>query len=226
MLGTTISPYLFFWQCAMEVQEQQRRGECSLVLAPQTSANQFRRIRTDTVTGMAASNVVAIFIIFATAATLHASGITDIQTSSQAAEALRPIAGVFTFAVFAIGIIGTGLLAVPVLAGSGAYALAEAFDWREGLDRKFVQARSFYAAIAVSTLIGVALNFVGLDPVKALYWSAVLNGLLAAPVMATVMLVASNRAIMGGLVLSRAMQVGGWLATAMMAVAGVGFFVL
>jgi NRAMP (natural resistance-associated macrophage protein)-like metal ion transporter len=226
VLGTTISPYLFFWQCAMEVEEQGKGNGRPLNKAPERAVGQFRRIRIDTVTGMAASNLVAIFIIFATAATLHASGVTDIQTSSQAAEALRPVAGVFTFAVFSVGIIGTGLLAVPVLAGSGAYALAEAFDWREGLGRTFVQARSFYTAIAISTVVGIALNFVGLDPVKALYWSAVLNGLLAAPVMAIIMCVASNRRIMGGLVLSRTMQAGGWVATLVMVVAGIGFFVL
>ncbi len=226
VLGTTISPYLFFWQCAMEVQDQQRHGDQPLVTAPAAAPNQLRRIRTDTITGMSASNLVAIFIILATAATLHTAGITDIQTSSQAAEALRPIAGVFTFAIFSIGIIGTGLLAVPVLAGSGAYALAEAFAWREGLDRKLMHARSFYAAIAVSTLVGIALNFVGLNPVKALYWSAVLNGLLAAPVMAIIMLAASNPKIMGDLVLSRTMQVGGWLATLVMVVAGASFLVL
>ena len=138
---------------------------------------------------------------------------TDIQTSSQAAEALRPIAGVFTFAIFAPGIIGTGLLAVPVLAGSGAYAVAELFRWPEGLDRRPLQAKWFYAVIAASTLAGVGLNFTALDPVKALYWSAVLNGLLAAPLMAVIMLLAANPRVMGRLTLSRPMQLAGWLAT-------------
>ena len=175
---------------------------------------------------MTVSNAIAVCIIYATAATLHATGVTDIQTSSQAAEALRPIAGEFTFAVFAAGILGTGLLAVPVLAGSAAYAVSEAFGWREGLDLRLLQARWFYAAIAVATMAGVGLNFTRVDPVKALYWSAVVNGVLAAPVMAAVMLVAANGRIMGRLTLSRPMLVGGWLATAVMMAASVGFFVL
>ena len=223
VLGTTISPYLFFWQAALEVEDQHRSGARPLRATPALAAPQLRRIRLDTVVGMGVSNLVALFIIYATAATLHASGVTIIETSSQAAEALRPIAGPFTFAVFAGGIIGTGLLAVPVLAGSGAYALSEAFSWREGLDRRLLQAKSFYATIAVSTLAGVALNFTALNPVRALYWSAVVNGLLSAPVMAVMMLVESNRAIMGPLTLSRPMQAGGWAATAVMLVASIIF---
>lgn len=167
----------------------------------------------------------AIFI-FATAVTLHASGVTIIQTSSQAAEALRPIAGAFTFAVFAAGIVGTGLLAVPILAGSGAYALSEAFKWREGLDRRLLQAKSFYATIAVSTMAGVGLNFTSLDPVKALYWSAVVNGVLAAPVMAVMMLIAGNGRIMGRLTLPPSMLIGGGVATGIMLVASAGFFLI
>jgi NRAMP (natural resistance-associated macrophage protein)-like metal ion transporter len=226
VLGTTISPYLFFWQAALEVEEGARRGDGSLCQAPLRAAKQFLRIRTDTVIGMAASNVIAIFIIFATAATLHASGIVNIQTSSQAAMALKPIAGKFASAVFAAGIIGTGLLAVPVLAGSGAYAVAETYGWKEGLDRRLFQAKSFYAAIAVATLIGVALNFTSLDPVKALYWSAVINGILAAPVMAVVMLMAQNKRVMGQLILPRSMSILGWGATLIMLFASIGFFVL
>ena len=226
VLGTTISPYLFFWQSALEVEDQSKRKTRPLRLTPGVAQPQFARIRTDTIVGMTVSNLVAIFIIFATAATLNATGITDIQTSSQAAEALRPIAGDFTFAVFAAGIIGTGLLAVPVLAGSGAYALSETLRWRRGLDRRLLQAKSFYATIAVSTMAGVGLNFTSLDPVKALYWSAVLNGIIAAPVMAVVMFVASNGRIMGRLTISKPMQVGGWLATLVMAAASIGFFVL
>ncbi len=151
---------------------------------------------------------------------------TDIQTSSQAADALRPIAGEFTFAVFAAGILGTGLLAVPVLAGSAAYAVSEAFGWREGLDLRPLQAKWFYVAISAATMAGVGLNFAQLDPVKALYWSAVVNGVLAAPVMGAVMLVAANGRIMGRLTLPLPMLVGGWLATAVMAAASAGFFVL
>ncbi len=226
VLGTTISPYLFFWQAALEVEERSRRGALPLRLTPHDARPQFARIRTDTVLGMGMSNLVALCIIYATAATLNASGVTNIQTSAQAAEALRPVAGEFTFVIFAAGIIGTGLLAVPVLAGSTAYALSETFRWREGLDRRPLQAKSFYATIAASTMAGVGLNFTRLDPIKALYWSAVVNGLLAAPVMAVMMLIASNGRIMGRLTLSRPMLLAGWLATLVMFAASLGFFLL
>ena len=226
VLGTTISPYLFFWQAALEVEDLRRRKAQPLRLTPRTAKPQLARIRADTIVGMGISNIIAVCIIYATAATLHAEGVLDIQTSSQAAEALRPIAGVFTFAVFAVGIMGTGLLAVPVLAGSAAYAVSEAFGWREGLALGPLRAKWFYAAIVVATMAGVGLNFTHLDPVKALYWSAVVNGVLAAPVMAAVMLVAANGRIMGRLTLPRPMLVGGWLATAVMAAASIGFFVL
>lgn len=226
VLGTTISPYLFFWQSAMEVEDRKRRKEAPLCLTPRSARSEFARIRTDTVVGMGVSNLIAICIIYATAATLHATGVTTIETSSQAAEALRPIAGQMTFVIFAAGIVGTGLLAVPVLAGSAAYALAEAFKWREGLDRRLLQAKSFYATIAVATMAGVGLNFTPLDPVRALYWSAVVNGVLAAPVMAVLMLIAGNGRIMGRLTASPTMLVGGWVATALMVAASIGFFVL
>ena len=226
VLGTTISPYLFFWQAAEEVEEQLRRTVKPLYVAPAEAGPELRRIRTDTWVGMGYSNLISLFIIFAVAATLHAQGITNIQTSGQAAEALRPIAGAFTFVVFAAGIIGTGMLAVPVLAGSAAYAVCEAFDWVEGLDHKLRDARAFYGTIAVATLVGVVLNFTGIDPIKALYWSAVLNGLLAAPLMATMLIIACNPAIMGQFVLSRAMRAMGWLGTLVMAAASVAFLVL
>jgi NRAMP (natural resistance-associated macrophage protein)-like metal ion transporter len=226
VLGTTISPYLFFWQAALEVETMKARKGRPLRLVPGAAKPQLARIRTDTVVGMGVSNVIAVCIIYATAATLHATGVTEIQTSSQAAEALRPLAGEFTFAVFAAGILGTGLLAVPVLAGSAAYAVSEAFGWREGLDLRPLQATWFYAAIAVATMAGVGLNFTRLDPVRALYWSAVVNGVLAAPVMATVMLVAANGRIMGRLTLPAPMRIGGWLATVVMGAASIGFFVL
>jgi NRAMP (natural resistance-associated macrophage protein)-like metal ion transporter len=226
VLGTTISPYLFFWQCALEVVDSKRRNAAPLCRAPGMAAPQFKRIHSDTVIGMGASNLIAIFIIYATAATLHASGITHIETSSQAAQALRPIAGEFTFIIFAAGIIGTGLLAVPVLAGSGAYALSEVFRWHEGLDRRLFKAKSFYATIAVSTLAGVALNFTSVNPVKALYWSAVVNGVAAAPVMAIVMLIAGNARIMGRLTVPAPLRIVGWTATAIMLIASIGFFVL
>ncbi len=226
VLGTTISPYLFFWQSALEVEERKRRGKAPLCLTPRAARPEFTRIRMDTVVGMAVSNVIAICIIYATAVTLHAHGVTTIETSSQAAEALRPIAGQLTFVIFAAGIIGTGLLAVPVLAGSAAYALSEAFKWRQGLDRNLLQAKSFYATIAVATMAGVALNFTPLDPVRALYWSAVVNGVLAAPVMAVLMLIAGNGRIMGRLTVPRGMLAAGWLATVIMTAASIGFFVL
>jgi NRAMP (natural resistance-associated macrophage protein)-like metal ion transporter len=226
ILGTTISPYLFFWQAGQEVEELRRRHVKALCVTPRDAGPELSRIRTDTIVGMGISNLIALFIIFATAATLNASGVTDIQTSSQAAEALRPIAGMFTFALFAAGIIATGMLAVPVLAGSAAYAVSEVFGWTEGLDRHPREAKSFYATIAVATLGGVALNFTSLDPVKALYWSAVVNGLLAAPLMAVMMVIAMNPRIMGRLTLPRPMLVVGWLATSVMALATVGFFML
>ena len=226
VLGTTISPYLFFWQASQEVEEQLRRAHNPLYLAPAEAGPELARIRTDTWVGMGFSNLISLFIIFATAATLHVNGVTTIQTSAQAAEALRPIAGDFAFAVFACGIIGTGLLAVPVLAGSAAYAVCESFDWVEGLDRKWRDARAFYGVIAAATLIGLALNFIGIDPIKALYWSAVLNGVMAAPLMAAMLLIATNREIMGELTLSRGFAFVGWFATAVMAAASLAFMVL
>jgi NRAMP (natural resistance-associated macrophage protein)-like metal ion transporter len=226
VLGTTISPYLFFWQAGQEVEEQHRRHVKALCITPRDAGPELSRIRTDTIVGMGFSNLIALFIIIATAATLNASGVTDIQTSSQAAEALRPIAGEFTFALFAVGIIGTGMLAVPVLAGSAAYAVSEVFRWTEGLDRRPREAKSFYATIAIVTLGGVALNFTALDPIKALYWSAVVNGVLAAPLMAVMMVIATNPRIMGRLTLPRPMLVVGWLATFVMALATIGFFAI
>jgi len=225
ILGTTISPYLFFWQAAQEVEELRDRRQRSLI-HNKNAAAELKRIDTDTWVGMGYSNLIALFIIIATAATLHASGKTDIQTASDAAEALRPVAGAATFWLFACGIIGTGMLAVPVLAGSGAYAIAETFGWREGLDLKPRQARGFYATIIVATLAGMALNFVGIDPIKALYWSAVLNGLLAAPLMVLMLLIASNGEIMGKQVPNRWLIWVGWLATVVMVVATLAFFVL
>jgi NRAMP (natural resistance-associated macrophage protein)-like metal ion transporter len=226
VLGTTISPYLFFWQAGQEVEEQHRRHVKPLCVAPRKAGPELARIRVDTIVGMGFSNLIAICIIFATAATLNAHGVTQINTSSQAAEALRPVAGIFTFALFAAGIIATGMLAVPVLAGSAAYAISEMFRWTEGLERKPREAKAFYVTIAVATLGGAALNFTSLDPIKALYWSAVVNGVLAAPLMAIMMTIAVNKRIMGRLTLPRPMIVLGWLATAVMALATVAFFVL
>lgn len=226
VLGTTISPYLFFWQSSQEVEEGRRRHVQPLGLWPRNAAGELARIRTDTVIGMGISNLIALFIILATAATLHAAGTTNIQTSSQAAEALRPIAGPVTFIVFAAGIIGTGMLAVPVLAGSAAYAVAEVFQWKGGLDSRFSQARAFYGTIAAATLAGVALNFTALDPIRALYWAAVVNGVLAAPLMVVIMLIATNRRVMGRLALPPWLRRIGWLTTAIMAAATAGFFLI
>lgn len=226
VLGTTISPYLFFWQAGQEVEELHRRHAKPLCVTPREAGRELSRIRIDTMVGMGVSNVIALFIIYATAATLHANGVTDIQTSSQAAEALRPVAGVFTFALFAIGIISTGMLAVPVLAGSAAYGVSEFFAWRQGLDHKLREAKAFYATIAVATLGGVALNFTSIDPIKALYWSAVVNGMLAAPLMAVMMLMVMNQRVMGRLTLPRPMFIIGWIATIVMALATTVFLVI
>ena len=225
ILGTTISPYLFFWQAQEEVEEVKERDHARpLERAPGQSGPEFRRIRIDTYVGMFFSNIVAVFIVITTAATLHAHGITDIQTSSQAAQALRPIAGPFVFLVFALGIIGTGLLAVPVLAGSAAFAVGEAFGWHVGLARKLGRAPTFYAVIAIAFIVGVGLNFTRIDPIKALFWSAVINGVVAAPVMVMMMLLSSRKVVMGQFTLPWPLKVVGWLATAVMALAAIGMF--
>jgi NRAMP (natural resistance-associated macrophage protein)-like metal ion transporter len=226
ILGTTISPYLFFWQAGQEVEEQHRRHHKPLCIAPREAGEELRRIRTDTLVGMGFSHSVALCIIIATAATLNANGITDIKTSAQAAEALRPVAGDFAFALFTIGILGTGLLAVPVLAGSAAYAVSETFGWVEGLDRKPLEAKAFYATIALATLGGMALNFSAIDPIKALFWAAVVNGVLATPLMIVMMLIATNGRIMGRLTLPWSLRIGGWTATAIMALVSVALFVV
>jgi len=226
VLGTTISPYLFFWQAAQETEELRRRHVKALCLTPATAGPELARIRDDTLVGMGVSNLIALFIILATAATLHSAGVTQIDTAAQAAEALRPVAGPFAFALFAIGIIATGMLAVPVLAGSVAYAVSELFAWRTGLDRPPAEAKLFYGTIALATLAGIVVNVVRLDPIRALYWSAVLNGLLAAPVMAVTMVIAMNPRVMGRLTLPPLLIVGGWLATAVMAAASLGFLLL
>jgi len=216
LLGTTISPYLFFWQAGQEVEEQRRRHVRPLYLAPRQAGPELRRIRTDTLVGMGFSNLTAQAIVIATAVTLHAHGILDITSADQAAMALRPFAGDLAFALFALGIVGTGLLAVPVLAGSAAYALSEALRWNEGLDRAPRDARAFYVAIALATFAGLGMNFLGINPMRALYWTAVINGLLAPPLMIVTMLIARNPRAMGHLVISPALATLGWLATATM----------
>jgi len=219
VLGTTISPYLFFWQAEEEVEEEQEKPEkAPLKNAPEQAPNEFYRIRVDTLVGMALSNLVALFIVITTATTLNAHGVTDIQTSAQAAEALRPIAGPFAFALFACGIIGTGLLALPVLAGSAAYALGEAMQWPVGLAKKAGRARGFYLTIAVATVIGATMNFSPIDPIKALFWSAVINGIVAVPVMVIMMLMTRRKDVMGDFVLPSILKVIGWLATLAMAI--------
>jgi len=225
ILGTTISPYLFFWQANVEVEEEMENPVSKpLKDAPEQAPMELERIRLDTYIGMGFSNIVALFIIIATAATLHAHGVTDIQSSSQAAEALRPIAGKFAFWVFALGIIGTGMLALPVLAGSAAYAVGEVFDWPVGLAQQPKRAKAFYGTIAGATLIGGLLNFTPLDPIKALFWSAVINGVVAVPVMIMIMLMAAKPAIMGQFVLPIRLKAMGWLATAVMTAATIGMF--
>ncbi|MFM6951362.1 MAG: Nramp family divalent metal transporter [Novosphingobium sp.] len=226
ILGTTISPYLFFWQSGQEVEEQHRRHVKPLMVSPRTAGVELHRIRTDTLVGMGFSNLTAIVIVIATAATLHQSGVTEIDSAVKAAQALRPIAGDLAFALFAVGIISTGLLAVPVLAGSVAYAVAECFGWREGLNKRPREAKAFYAVIAIATLAGVAMNFFDINPMKALYWSAVANGLLAPPLMVVTMLVARNRKIMGDLAIRGGLEIGGWISTAVMAVVAVLFLVI
>ena len=220
VLGTTISPYLFFWQAEEEVEEEQENPKKSaLIDAPAEAPSEFFRIRIDTYVGMAFSNAVALFIVLTTAATLNAHGITDIQTSAQAAQALRPIAGPFAFVLFAAGIIGTGMLALPVLAGSAAYALGEARNWSVGLAKTFDRAKLFYGAIAVATLIGVAMNFLGIDPIKALFASAVINGIVSIPVMIAMMLMTHRKDVMGEFTLPLVLTILGWAATAAMTIA-------
>jgi NRAMP (natural resistance-associated macrophage protein)-like metal ion transporter len=220
LFGTTISPYLFFWQAAQEVEELDANpAAAALAQAPDGADKHLRRIKIDTYLGMGFSNLVAFCIIVGTAATLHVAGFTDIQTSAQAAEALRPLAGNFAFLLFALGIIGTGLIAVPVLAGSAAYAVTETFEWRRGLDLKLLEAREFYAIIAMATLGGVALDFSPIDPIKALFWSAVINGVIAVPIMVVMMLLADDAKVMGRFIVTRRLKALGWLATGTMAAA-------
>ena len=226
VMGTTISPYLFFWQSSQEAEDEREDPLAKpLVDAPQQAAREIHRIRMDTYLGMGFSNLIALFIIVTTAATLSAHGVTDIGTSAQAAEALRPIAGEFAFLLFALGIIGTGLLAVPVLAGSAAYAVGEALEWPIGLARLPKEARAFYATIAVATAIGVAMNIVDIDPIKALFWSAVLNGVVAVPLMVVTMMMALTPRVMGPFVLPRTLAFMGALATGVMALVVTAMFV-
>ncbi|CUS46705.1 Manganese transport protein MntH [hydrothermal vent metagenome] len=227
IFGTTISPYLFFWQSSQEVEEVDRDdAKHALNDAPGEARGEFSRINFDTFSGMAVSNVVALAIMIGTAATLHAAGKTDIATAADAASALKPVAGQFAFLLFSLGIIGTGLLAIPVLAGSTAYAIGEARGWKTGLENKLFEARGFYAVIAVSTLLGIGIDWSPIDPIKALFWSAVINGVVAVPIMAVMMIVVSRRSTMGDYTASLRLRFFGWAATAVMGAAAVAMVVM
>jgi len=220
VLGTTISPYLFFWQASEEAEEERVDPEAKpLIEAPRQAPREIRRIEIDTYLGMGLSNLIALCIIITTAATLHQQGLTDIQSSEQAASALKPIAGELAALLFTLGIVGTGLLAIPVLAGSGAYALAETMGWPAGLGRQPRDAKAFYTTIVVGTLIGVAFNFVHIDPIKALFITAVINGVAAVPLMVVMMVMTRQSRVMGQFTLPRWLQIVGWISTAAMALA-------
>jgi NRAMP (natural resistance-associated macrophage protein)-like metal ion transporter len=224
VLGTTISPYLFFWQASQEVEEiRSQPSQQPLLRAPMQASTQLKRINVDTWAGMAMSNAVAFFIMLSAAATLHAHHV-EVKTTADAASALKPIAGEMALALFSLGIVGTGLLALPVLAGSAAYAAAGAMKWRNSLALQVNLAKRFYAVIAVAILGGVALTFAHLDPIKALYWSAVINGIAAVPIMAIVMLMAGSRGVMGEFAVRGGLLWIGWLATAVMGLAAIGMF--
>lgn len=227
VFGTTISPYLFFWQTSEEVEDMEARGRPILRNVSEGAARlELRRIGTDTIVGMALSNLVAFAIMLTAAMTLRETGVTDIQTSAQAAEALRPIAGQLAFLLFSLGIIGTGLLAVPVLAGSTAYAAAEVFGWKQGLENKVADAPGFYAVIVISMIIALGVVFSPLDPIKALFWSAVVNGVIAVPILGATMILASRRDEMGAFVATRGQRIFGWAATAIMGIAAAALFVI
>lgn len=230
IFGTTISPYLFFWQAAQEVEDLKEKPERDpLKHAPEQAPEANRRINLDTFAGMGVSNFIALSIMVTAAATLHAHNITDINSSADAAKALEPVAGKFAEILFVIGILGTGLLAVPVLAGSAAYGLGETFRWPTGLARKPKDAKAFYVTVAVATLLGAALNFSGINPIDALFWSAVVNGVVAVPIMVVMMIMAASKRVMGEHTIGGWLKVFGWLSTAAMIACaigmGVSFFV-
>jgi Mn2+/Fe2+ NRAMP family transporter len=226
VFGTTISPYLFFWQASEEVEDMQANTpEESLKRDPHDAVAELRRIKWDTWSGMFYSDISAYFIILATAVTLHSAGITSIDTAAQAARALEPLAGHFAFLLFALGILGVGLIGVPVLAGSGAYALSEAAGWRFGLERPLAAAPAFYAVIAVSVLAGLGIQYSPISPMKALFWSAVINGVVAVPLLVVIILLASKKSVMGKFTASRSLVVMGWIATAVMGIAAVRMLV-
>jgi Mn2+/Fe2+ NRAMP family transporter len=226
VFGTTISPYLFFWQASEEVEDMKaKRGGTRLANDGPTARKELRRIKWDTWSGMLYSDITAFFIILATGVTLHVAGITDINTAAQAASALRPLAGNFAYLLFALGILGVGLIGVPVLAGSGAYALSEALGWKWGLERKATDARGFYGIIAVSVLAGLVIQYSPISPMKALFWSAVINGVVAVPLMAVIIVLVSKKSVMGDFTASRTLIVLGCIATAVMGAAAVCMFI-
>jgi NRAMP (natural resistance-associated macrophage protein)-like metal ion transporter len=227
VFGTTISPYLFFWQASQEVEDQRATfGDEPLKEAPEQARAHLQRIKVDTYIGMIFSNAIALCIMLTTAVTLHVAGITEIASAAQAADALRPLAGDFAFLLFAAGIVGTGLLAIPVLAGSAAYAVAESFRWRIGLGLPLAEARGFYFILTVATLLGVAIDLSGVDSIKMLLWAAIVNGVISVPIMVVMMLLAAKPAVMGRFVVGRRLRFLGWLATAVMAAAVIAMFIV
>ena len=226
VFGTTISPYLFFWQASEEVEDMRAKRGASPLLQDKAAARaELRRIQWDTWSGMLYSNLTAYFIMLATALTLHVAGITDIETAAQAAAALRPLAGDFAFILFALGILGVGLIGVPVLAGSAAYAFAEAIGWKSGLERRAADARGFYGVIAVSVLAALVIQYSPISPMKALFWSAVINGVVAVPLLVVITLIASKKSVMGAFTSSRPIVILGWMTTAVMGLAAVRMFI-
>ena len=225
IFGTTISPYLFFWQASEEVEDMRAHKDAALVKDTRAAAKELRRIKWDTWSGMFYSDLTAFIIILASAVTLHVNGVTDIQTAAQAANALKPIAGEFAFGLFALGILGVGLIGAPVLAGSAGYAMAEAMGWKWGLERKATDARGFYGVIAVAVLAGMLLEYTPINPMKALFWSAVINGVVAVPLLVLIILLASRRSVMGEYTASRTLIMLGWIATAVMGAASVLMFI-
>ena len=221
IFGTTISPYLFFWQASEEVEDMHAKRGVSFLQDPSAASAELRRIQWDTWSGMLYSDLTAYFIILATAVTLNVAGITDIETAAQAASALRPLAGDFAFLLFGLGILGVGMIGVPVLAGSAAYALSEAMGWQSGLERRAKDARGFYGVIAVSVLAGLFIQYSPISPMKALFWSAVINGVVAVPLMVVIVLIASRKSVMGAFTSSRAIIILGWIGTAIMGLAAV-----
>jgi NRAMP (natural resistance-associated macrophage protein)-like metal ion transporter len=222
ILGTTISPYLFFWEASEEVEEEKAEGRTSIAARRGATDSELRDEKIDTVVGMLLCNLVFYFVILAAASTLHSSGQTEIASATEAAQALRPLAGDLATILFAIGLIGAGLLAVPVLTGSAAYAVAETFGWRSGLDERPRHAKKFYAVIAVATLVGILIDFVGINPISALFWTAVINGVIAPPLLVVVMLVANNKKVMGTRTNGRVTNLIGWLAASVMFAAAIG----